>query len=267
MVRYNKDVYNLAIKNDNKYKKYMINLSKILKDFGLVENEAKAYVACLELGQATVQEIGKKSGVKRTTVYIALDGLKEKGLASQTKKNKKTFFAVENPEGLLVLSQRRASALKEILPELKALNNIAGAKPKVRFYEGREGYLAVYENILNDKPKELLAIASYDDLCHHLDPEYEESWTKRRIANGIKLRWLDFKTKSVVEKAIEGERGLREVRFLPDGFRFTSSMFIYNDKIVIMSGKQKEFMAVVMENSEFHQMFGQLFEMLWQKNK
>ncbi len=242
-----------------------MNLSKTLEGFGLSENEANVYVAALELGQATVQEIGKKSGVKRTTVYIALEGLKEKGLASQTKKGKKTLFSAEEPEGLLALSQRRAFALKDILPELKALNNMAGAKPKVRFYEGREGYVAVYENILKDKPKEVLALISYDDLCRHLDQKYEQEWIKRRVKSGIQLRWLDFRTAITEKMQNEGKKALREVRFLPHNFHFTSSMFIYNDKIVVMSGKQKEFMAVVIENAEFSQMQKQVFEMLWVK--
>lgn len=79
------------------------------------------------------------------------------------------------------------------------------------------------------------------------------------------MRWLDFKTKKVEARLKEGKQGLREIRFLPKDFPFTSNMFIYENKIIIMFGKQKEFMAVVVENSEFSQMFQQLFEMLWQR--
>lgn len=236
-----------------------------IKQLGLTDNEAKVYLACLELGQATVQELSKKSGVKRTTVYIAIEGLKEKGLVSQSKKAKKTMFAVESPDSLLALSQKRHEALKQALPELKSIYNMAGAeKPKLRFYEARQGYLTVYENILKDKPKELLAIASYDDLCHHLDQRYEDEWIEQRIKLGIKLRWLDFRTRATEKMQRRSKEELRELRFLPKNFKFTSSMFIYNDKIVLMSGRQKDFMAVVIESSEFCQMFKQLFEFFWQ---
>lgn len=239
----------------------------ILKNFGLSDNEAKVYLAALELGQGTVQELGKKAGVKRTTVYTTIEGLKQKGLVSQTKKGKKTFFAAESPERLVQLSERRHQQLKKALPELKSIYNIAGAKPKLMFYEGREGYLAVYENILKDKPKELLVIASYADFCRHIDADYEEDWIKRRVKTGIKLRWLDSETKLTRLMQAEDKKSLREIRFLPKGFSFTSTMFIYQDKVIIVSGKQKEFMAVVIENSEFYQMFKQLFEMLWLRNK
>ena len=50
-----------------------------LKEFGLTSNESKTYLAALELGQTTVQELGKKAKIKRTTVYTTLEGLKQKG--------------------------------------------------------------------------------------------------------------------------------------------------------------------------------------------
>jgi sugar-specific transcriptional regulator TrmB len=236
-----------------------------LKQLGLSENEAKVYLAALELGQATVQGLAKKSAVKRTTVYTALEGLKEKGLVSQTKKDKKTFFAAESPENLVRLSWQHYQQIKKSLPELKSIYNTSDTKPKVMFYEGREGYISVYENILKDEPKELLAIVSYDDFCRHLDYQYEQEWIERRIEKKITLRWLDFRTPKTEAMKKEGRKALREIRFLPKDFSFTSSMFIYENKLILMSGKQKEFMAVVIENTEFSQMFKQSFEMLWQQ--
>ena len=121
----------------------------------------------------------------------------------------------------------------------------------------------VYKNILKDEPQELLVIASYENWLKHIDWDFEEEWTKERIAMGVKLRWLDFKTKKVEEWKKQGKQGLREIRFLPKSFPFTSNMFVCENKIILMSGKAKEFMAVVIENNEFSGMFKQLFEMLW----
>ena len=236
-----------------------------LKQLGLSDNETKVYLAALELGQATVQELGKKSGVKRTTVYTAIDGLKEKGIISQIKKGAKTFLQAESPEILSQMADRRAQMFKDSLPELKSIYNIAGAKPKVRFYEGQEGYLSVYGNILKEKPKELLAIASYENFKKHIDDQFEESWTQKRIKQGVFLRWLDFKTPSVQARVSEGKKGLREIRFLPKEFYFSATMFIYNEKVIMVSGKQKEFLAVVIESAEFSQMQKQLFNLLWQQ--
>jgi len=235
-----------------------------LKEFGLTDNEAKVYLSGLELGISSVQDLAKKSGVKRTTVYTTIDGLKRKGLISQSKKGKKTFFVAESPERLVQLSESRYKQLKKTLPELKSIYNTAGAKPKLRFFEGKEGYLAVYENILKEKPKECVALASYEDFFKHVDHEYEDAWTAKRISLGISLRWLDFATEHVMEHAFDGKESLRQLRLLPKEFRFKSTMFIYNDRVTIVSGGQKEFMAVVIEHPEFYHTFKQIFEILWE---
>ncbi len=238
-----------------------------LKEFGLTSNESRVYLAALELGQTTVQELGKKAKVKRTTVYTTIDGLKQKGLISQTKQGKKTLFIAESPDNLVMASEKRYKELKKALPELKSIYNLSPTKPKLRFLEGRDGYLSVYENILKEKPEEFLAIASYADFVNHVDDVYEANWTEQRIKKGIKLRWLDFETKETKLLQTQGKKTLREIRFLPKGYPFTSTMFLYNDKVIIMSGKQKEFLAVVTENNEFYQMFKQLFEILWLSRK
>ena len=242
-----------------------------IKQLGLSDNEAKVYVAGLELGQATVQDLGKKALVKRTTVYVALEGLKEKGLFAESKKGKKTLFVAESPDALLSLSERRLSEIKTALPELKSIYNKGGLeKPKIRFFEGKEGYFVVYQDILKENPKELLVIASYKNWLKHIDLDFEENWTKQRIKQGIFLRWLDFKTKETIAKANEGKRGLREIRFLPDKFVFTSATFVYSGKIILMSGKPARqaggaegFTAIVIESPEFYHTHKQFFEMLW----
>lgn len=235
-----------------------------IKQLGLSDNEAKVYVAALELGQATVQELGKKSKVKRTTVYALIEGLKEKGLLSETKKGKKTLFLAQNPETLLSLSEKQLEEIKKVLPELKSIYNSGSSeKPKLRFFEGKEGYYAVYRNILKENPKELLAISSYESWLRHVDLDFEEKWTQQRLKQGMFLRWLDFKTKATAKRAKEGKKGLREIRFLPDKFAFSSIIFIYEGKIGLMSGKAKDFMAVIIENQEFYHTFKQFFEMLF----
>ena len=47
----------------------MSNLAKSLKSLGIEEKQAKVYLACLELGTATIQELADKSKVKRTSIF------------------------------------------------------------------------------------------------------------------------------------------------------------------------------------------------------
>ncbi|MDD4990023.1 MAG: helix-turn-helix domain-containing protein [Candidatus Pacebacteria bacterium] len=244
-----------------------MQLQTTLKEFGLTDNETRVYLAALELGQATIQELSKKAGVKRTTVYTTIEWLKDKGLLSQTKKGKKTLFLAENPDRIARFSEKRHQQIKDALPELKSIFNASQTKPTFQFYEGREGFLTVYEDILKDNPKEFLSIASSEHFYEHVDENYESRWVKKRLAKGMTLRWLDFQTPATEALHREDSKFLREIRFLPKGFPFTSTMFLYNNKTVVISGKQKDFLAVVIENQEFSQMFKAFFEMLWLKVK
>src|SRR3989344_2158701 len=106
-----------------------------LKGLGLSENEAKVYMAMLELGSATVLEISAKAGVNRLTTYVQIESLKKMGLASTQTKGKKQLFIAESPDQLEFVIEREKQAieqkkeeLKTILPELINLFNLSGEK-------------------------------------------------------------------------------------------------------------------------------------------
>ena len=78
-------------------------IEETLRETGFSQNEAKVYLALLELGSSNVGKIAAKSEVHRTNVYDALNGLSKKGLVSSITKGKITYFEVLDPEGLLNL--------------------------------------------------------------------------------------------------------------------------------------------------------------------
>ena len=64
-----------------------------LKKIGLSENETGAYLALLELGSATAQDISKKSGIKRATTYVQLEALMQLGLVTSFEKTQRLKVA------------------------------------------------------------------------------------------------------------------------------------------------------------------------------
>ena len=55
---------------------------------------------------------------------------------------------------------------------------------------------------------------------------------------------------------------LREIKFVPDEWRRSGGIFIYQHKFIFLS-TTKEFMAVVIENEEFTALAKMMFELLW----
>ena len=58
-------------------------LEQDLKNLGLSEKEAIIYLASLELGPSTIQEISKKAQIKRSSTYDMIRFLMERGLMSE----------------------------------------------------------------------------------------------------------------------------------------------------------------------------------------
>lgn len=56
---------------------------------------------------------------------------------------------------------------------------------------------------------------------------------------------------------------MRESRFLPDKFSFTSTVIMYDDKVAFITAK-KSFFAVVVESEEIAHMMKQIFWTLWE---
>ncbi len=81
--------------------------TEALQNLGLNEKEAKVYLASLELGYASVQSIAKKADINRATAYFIIEGLMKKGLMTQIEKDKKTFFAAEDPKSLRLIIERK----------------------------------------------------------------------------------------------------------------------------------------------------------------
>lgn len=237
---------------------------KHLQKIGLTEKEARIYLANLELGPSKIPDIAHKSKIKRTTVYVVVDSLIQKGLMSyyQSKNTKK--FIAEEPQKLNFILKERQSALRQIMPQLQALaKNLEERRPEVRFYEGREGCFSILEQTLEKPHSEIMYIGSVKDIYKIISREYDyERYIPARLKKDIKFKALVFFDKDALLLKKTAKENLRETRFLPDGYFFPSSMFIFQDKIALLSSI-KELIGVVVQSSDLAKMEEQKFKLLW----
>lgn len=245
-----------------------------LQQFGLNEKQAGVYRVCLELGSASVQKIARKAGVERTNAYYVLENLERLGLVSRTTKNRKTVFAALNPQNLesILIKQKiqlehqlddKKEKLAILLPQLQALYQSAGLKPKITFYEGREGIKIIFWQTLKKGVKEILYLWPAKDMMEILGREDVEKYIEERIALKIKSKVLRVKAKEIIyKKSGHGQQYLRELRFVPPYLDFNLGLMIYKDKVAIIFSKQEDF-ALLIESQEFAKLQKALFESLW----
>jgi len=95
-------------------------LVKELISFGLTENEAKTYLALLQLKQATARATAKLSNIPRQEIYLILRQLEKLGLTEVMITKPAQFVAVEPQKALAELIENQKEAFNTQIAQLEA---------------------------------------------------------------------------------------------------------------------------------------------------
>ncbi|NQU99458.1 MAG: hypothetical protein HQ538_01860 [Parcubacteria group bacterium] len=238
-----------------------MELYQQLKQLGLEEKQARVYLASLELGPDTVLNIAYKSDIKRPTTYVILEELIKKGLIAITPKKKTTLYTAENPKKILTQIKQREKIFKKISPLLQALNNQKASKPKVMFYEGKEGVRRAYDDIY--KVKEIWFFASIKKIQNELNDvleKFDKTIASKQIKSLIcnQPEDIEYSKKMIKLKNYE-------TKILPKKYKsFSIDCAIYENKIAIFSYFKKELMAIVIENQGIADSFKTIHQLAWE---
>jgi sugar-specific transcriptional regulator TrmB len=200
-----------------------MDLEKTLKNYGLSQKQAKIYLACLELGSASVAKISQKAGLARSTSYEVLESLKQQGLVSTFQKKKVQYFSAEEPQRVINLAQEKANLLEQALPQLRAIYGQAKVQPTVRFYQGKQGMKLILDEVLAEA-KETLTFSSADDLFATL--EYFPEFVKKRLKRKIPARVILRDSKKARERQRLGPQELRQVKIIPPDYEYHGMIFV-----------------------------------------
>src|SRR3989344_5461710 len=119
----------------------------VLASLNIADKAAKIYLAGLALGTTSVQELARKTGLKRPTVYLHIDELTKQGLFETVSLNNKRYYRAAEPEVLESRLKGNLLELQSALPGLALLRANTMGKPQVTTFEGEEGVKRVYEEM------------------------------------------------------------------------------------------------------------------------
>ena len=95
-----------------------------LSSLGLSQYESKCFLASLQTGPATINQIGIVAGVPRTKVYGAVRKLVERGLIEQSEDDPKIFVAKSPKDVLIPLLEKEDKRIKQGIEALNELEVI-----------------------------------------------------------------------------------------------------------------------------------------------
>lgn len=231
---------------------------------GLSPNEAKCYLALLELGSGSANEISRKSGVHRVAVYDALRGLREKGLVSQIMKANKLFFEAANPAKIKEIIDEKKRVLEnaeKIIPQLEVLSKAVKEKQEVHSFKGVAGLKTVFQDMLNSRTEILDFGAEWR--IKDVMPYYYPQWDNERVRKNIKMRIVA--NVQIKSKAVKKLR-LTKIRFVPQEFTSQVSTYIYENKVAMIMWVDSP-LAVVVEHSKIADSYRNYFEYMWKTAK
>ena len=235
-----------------------------LVEVGLSNRQAEAYLALLEMEEATVREVADKTKESRTHLYDTLKSLLDKGLISYVIKNNVKYFHAAAPEKILDYLHEKETLLLKILPTLKRLSEEKHKKPRVEIYEGQEGMKTILNDIVRTK-KEWLAIGSTGGSPYVLHDFFIERFHKDRVKNKVRLKVLFNDSQDARKRARDFDKiKMIEYKFLPGTHQSPSTIYTYGNKtaIIMWIAVGKPF-AILIENEEISKSFRNYFNLLW----
>lgn len=237
-------------------------LQNILEQMGLTQKQAAVYLAALELAEAPALQIARKAGIKRPTAYVALASLQEEGFIEIVPKGGSTLYRAVDPDKLLNKFQEKIDAFKSSLPELRSILNVSPTKPRVRFYEGRNAILSLYETQIFGKKKDIIGVVSIKDVRKILSRDQTLGMLHLMKANDIRIRDILERSAEAEEYFQEKNRlGVGETRSLPENLGFDIDMLVYENTVAMIS--PKALIAVVIEDAAISSAQRQFLEFLW----
>ena len=240
---------------------------KQLIELGFSDKEAGVYLALLELGPATTSEISRVAKINRTTGYDILESLVNDGLVNPLGDAKIQKYVAENPDKVIVFlenkikqSQDKLKKAYDLLPELFSVFN-EKEKPKIKFFEGIERVKEAFNDTLSAKI-EIVGYAVGTDAFTAVGQEYLRDYFKRRVAKNIKVRVIAPDDPDTLKVTARDKEEMRQSLTVPrDRFYFTTETNIYNNKVLIVSWKEK--FAVLIESKEIADAQKKVFELAW----
>jgi sugar-specific transcriptional regulator TrmB len=248
-----------------------------LQFLGFNENEAKIYMATLEMGRGTVTQISQLAGLNRTTGYDILERLGIQGICTRSRVGKKRIYVAEPPSHLQQylrdkkqVAQRKLEKLKEIFPDLQNLYS-SELKPLIKFAEGRTAIENIYSHQLNAK-SEIYSILELKGYAENYD-EMGKKTSLERYKRGIKQKVIAQKNSEALawyEKVYKDKKNLQkftEYRWMnPQPKRSPAAeILIFDNKVSGLLAKPGENAAFEIQSQSFADSLKGIFELAWER--
>lgn len=240
---------------------------------GFSTNQARVYLALLELGQSRAGMIIAKAKLPRQTVYNTLAELEEKELVFSVVKSGRKNFQTKDPQQLLENVRLQEETIEKLLPQLISKRDTSKNISDIRVYEGLDGFKTVHMTNIKNQEKDsvnyIIGAGSqkWIDLAKEAGILYK--YEKIRIERNVDQRLLAYENQrneisNFMDKDYRDQSQLqrKKFKFLPESSYSPVGIQIWNDRIELIVYSTHPIIFEI-KNIEVVKSFENYFNFLW----
>jgi sugar-specific transcriptional regulator TrmB len=235
-------------------------VDETLQNLGIDEKQIKVYLAALELGKSSIQELSSKSGIKRTSIYNFLEEMKKNDLLLEIKNKNGTWLMPQDPKYLLQKAQTQVKQISAILPNLVNLFNQPSNKPKVTYFQGRRDLERAYDDLIN-AGETTYGFSDYEKMFKAVDNKFLWEIPVRRTEKKIPFYCIakDDATGRMVKT--KDKEHLRETKLVKN-IQLDTEINIYGNKVMMLSF-HSPFAGVIIQDRAISQSIKSIWKIMW----
>ncbi|MBP7721024.1 MAG: hypothetical protein KA155_00660 [Alphaproteobacteria bacterium] len=249
-------------------------IDELFQTLGFKEEEVKTYLALLDHGARTGGDLAKIMGAARPTTYGYLERLMAGGLVTQSQRRGVKIFIPEPAEKIRLLYRRKIEELRgkeksldAVIPELEKRSGANLFRPRMQFFEGREGIESALTDILNVPAGTMtLSFWPIKATIDATSPEFFHYLNAERIRRDIHVQAIWPRTQVVYVRNFPfmgaGKGFKREIRIAPESVEFKMGYWICGNRVVYISSRAESY-GFIMESAELAQTMATQHQVIW----
>jgi len=243
-------------------------ISDSLELLGLDSLSVKFLLAAYKSAPAGIAEIASLAHIKRSTAYLLAKELTQNGYLLEDHKKYKNHVYPIDPDQLLKkvsacqrLLRRQELELEENLPQIRSLYQASQIRPRVNLYEGNNGLLQVWRDILSAK-SEILLWTNQQTENQVFSEDNHIKFITQRLEKNLKIRVLATDSPKSRQLQAVDNTNLRQTKILPKSTNFSAETYIYDNKIAVLDYNQ-DIIGIIIESVPIATSHKAIFETTW----
>ncbi|PKL36890.1 hypothetical protein CVV38_03275 [Candidatus Peregrinibacteria bacterium HGW-Peregrinibacteria-1] len=250
-------------------------LQEQLKDLGFKSNESKIYLKLLTIGPQPASILAHQSGINRTTTYMVLKNLQQKGIVGSHQKEKTQVYSANDPNYLISYIDEKYQTYKyhrkkllSTIPQFRSLEQKYDLKkPTLTYHDGINGI----KNFINDLKESKGRIYAY----HNFRKWEQEPTLKKQVEKILDTYNQAAKEIFVISPKNKSEptsnilKTIKLQKYDPEKYPNLTNqeIIIYDNKVLAINIDPQKTFSISIENNNMANLQRTLFEITWDKLK